>query len=381
MFPATTDLLAWVLLSATALYVGVAIAFYTGLGRFTRAAETSCPFVSVVVAARDEEAYIQACVESLACQTYPADRFEILVVDDGSRDRTSEIASRLADRHPQVRALSVGNAFPELAAKKRPLSVGIGQARGELILTTDADCRVPPTWLAGMVACFQPDVGVVIGYSEVKPRGHTLTFFERLQALDFLALMSASAGSANVGIPLAASGQNLAYRKALFDAVGGFGPIGSRPSGDDVLLLQLMRRAGQGRIVFSGSEETRVSTWRSESLRGFWRQRCRWASNASCQFRLNPAFSVYLAAVFLVSLLAPTTLIIGTGGGRGLPLACWGAKAIADLAVLWRGARAFGRPDLLLVLPVWEILHAPYTVLVGVLGNLSGFTWKGRRHT
>ncbi len=375
------DLLTWVLLSATALYVGAAVAFYAGLNRFTRATGTSSPFVSVVVAARDEEAYIQTCLESLACQTYPADRFEILVVDDGSQDRTSEIAARMAERHPQVRALSVGDAFPEMAAKKRPLSVGIGQARGELILTTDADCRVPSTWVAGLVACFEPDVDVVIGYSQVKSRGCALTLFERLQALDFLALMSASAGSTNVGIPLAASGQNLAYRKALFDAVGGFGPIGSRPSGDDVLLLQLMRREGEGRIVFSGSEETRVSTWRTESLRGFWRQRCRWASNASCQFRLNPAFSVYLAAVFLVSLIAPSALIIGAGDGeRALPLACWVAKAISDLAVLWRGAKAFGRTDLLLVLPVWEALHAPYTVLVGVLGSLSGFTWKGRRH-
>ncbi|MDP6779930.1 MAG: glycosyltransferase [Candidatus Latescibacteria bacterium] len=375
------DVLTWVLVCATALYVGAAALFFVGLHRFERGTCTSRPFVTVVVAARDEEPYIQACLESLVCQTYPADRFEVLVVDDGSQDRTPETTARIAEKHGHVRALAVGDAFPELAAKKRPLSVGIREARGELILTTDADCRVPPTWVTGMVACFEPEVGVAIGYSEVKPRGSPLTFFERLQALDFLALMSASAGSANLGIPLAATGQNLAYRKALFDAVGGFGPIGHRPSGDDVLLLQLMRRTGRGRIVFAGGEETRVSTWRTESPAGFWRQRRRWASNASCQIRLNPAFAIYLSAVFLVCLIAPAALITGTAeGGPGLPLACLGGKAIADLAVLWRGARVFGRQDLLRALPVWEILHLPYTALIGILGTLTGFTWKGRRH-
>ena len=52
-------------------------------------------------------------------------------------------------------------------AKKRPMAVGIQEARGEIILTTDAACRVPPTWISGTVACFEPVVGAVVGFSQI----------------------------------------------------------------------------------------------------------------------------------------------------------------------------------------------------------------------
>ena len=375
------DLFHWALLSSTVLYIGVALAFAAGLSRRSRNGATSHPFVSVVVAARNEETFIGDCLKGLVSQTYPADRFEVLVIDDNSEDRTPEIVAGIASRYAHIRCLPVGNRFPRMVAKKRPMAVGIQEARGEIILTTDADCRVPPTWISGTVACFEPDVGAVVGFSQIKAYGSPLTFFERLQGFDFLALMSAAAGSAGIGLPLAASGQNLAYRKALFETVGGFETIGRRPSGDDVLLLQLMRRQGNGRIVFNTHPETFVSTWRTESAGAFWQQRRRWASNAFYQLRLNRPFFVYITAVFLVNLLAPLGLIVGTGsGGRLFPLACWLAKAFADLAVTSKGARIFGRPDLLWALPAWEILQAPYTVLVGLAGSLGGFTWKGRRH-
>ncbi len=374
-------LFTWVLLASTVLYTVAALAFFIGLFRCRKGASRARPFVSVVVAARNEERQIGGCLNALLRQTYPADRYEILVVDDDSTDRTPEIAGRIAAEHAHARCLPVGDAFPHLTAKKRPLSLGIREARGEIVLTTDADCRVPATWIAGMVACFEPDVGAVIGFSQIKASGSPLTCFERLQGFDFLALMSASAGAAHLGFPLAASGQNLAYRKALFEGVGGFGAIAHRPSGDDVLLIQLMRRRGNGRIVFAGHPETFVSTWRTESVGEFWQQRRRWASNAFYQLRLNRPFFVYITAVFLVNLLVPIGLITGFfGGGRSFPLLCWTAKALADLAVTWKGAWTFGRSDLLPVLPIWEILQAPYTVLVGLAGGLTGFTWKGRQY-
>ena len=375
------DLLAWVLFLSTLFYVGAAIAFTVGISRTGTGSSKHQPFVSVVVAARNEEAHIGNCLQGLVRQTYPKDRYEILVVDDASEDRTPNIVADMAATYSHVRLLKVGCEFPHLAAKKRPMSLGIREARGEIILTTDADCRVPDTWISGMIGCFEPNVGMVIGFSQVKSAGHPLTVFERLQAFDFLALMAAAAGAAGIGLPLAASGQNLAYRKTCFDRIGGFCKIAHRPSGDDVLLLQLMRRECRQQIVFAASPGTFVSTWRTETLRGFWQQRRRWASNAVYQFRLNRPFFVYIASVFLVNLLAPIGLIAGTmPGGRLLPLVCGCAKCLVDLALTWKGASVFGRTDLMPVLPVWEILQAPYTVLIGIAGSVSGFTWKGRRH-
>ncbi|MCZ6634378.1 MAG: glycosyltransferase [bacterium] len=378
------DAISITLLVATGLYIAIAVAFTLGLFRSpvrTARQENPPPFVSVVIAARNEADQIGPCLEGLIRQTYPSDRFEVLVVNDGSQDQTAQIVSDYTGPESNIYGLDVGSAFPDLAAKKRPMSVGIEAARGDIILTTDADCRPLPTWISGMVACFQPDVGAVIGFSQLKLPGSPLTFFERLQALDFLALMSAAAGAANLGVPLAASGQNLAYRKTLFERVGGFREIGHRPSGDDVLLLQLMRKAKSGRIVFATHPETFISTWRSESPTGFWQQRKRWASNAPVQFRLNPPFFAYIASIFLINLLAPVGLLTGwTWFGGNLALCCWIGKALADTLVICRAARRFGRTDLLFLLPVWECLQVPYTILIGLAGSLGRFTWKGRQH-
>jgi len=377
----STTLISAFLMASTAVYAAAALAFVVGLRRrIRRINASSFPYVSVVVAARDEADHIADCLTGLIGQTYPADRYEVLVVDDGSMDKTPEISAEFAARHTRVRSIAVTDAFRHMAAKKRPLSEGIRTARGSIILTTDADCAVPPTWISGMVTQFEAGADVVIGFSQAKSAGDPQTLAERIQAFDFLALMSASAGAANLGVPLAASGQNLAYRKALFERVAGFEEIAHRPSGDDVLLLQLFRRAG-ATVVFADHPYTFVNTRRAETMAGFWAQRRRWASNARCMLALNPVFFVYLANVFLLNLLFPVALISGISGtGVGLPLACFAAKTMADLLVVWRGARRFGRTDLLPVLPVWEILQIPYTVLVGLFGSFGSFVWKGRVH-
>ena len=240
--------------------------------------------------------------------------------------------------------------------------------------------RRADTWVAGMVSQLEAGAEVVIGFSQVKTGQDRLMPAERLQAFDFLALMSASAGAANLGMPLAATGQNLGYRKALFERVDGFEKIAHCPSGDDVLLLQLFRRAG-ATVVFADHPDTFVNTRRAESMAGFWAQRRRWASNARHVLTLHPLFFVYLANVFLLNLLIPAAAVLGVGGkAYGLAPACFAVKILADLCVVWKGARRFGRTDLLPVLPVWEIVQIPYTVLVGLFGSFGSFVWKGRVH-
>ncbi|MDE3000470.1 MAG: glycosyltransferase [Gemmatimonadota bacterium] len=376
-----TSLVHAFLLISTAVYLGAALAFLVGLRRRPRPVPANAfPFVSVVIAARNEAGFIGECLQGLVSQSYPADRCEVLVVDDGSTDGTMQIATGFARAYPNVRCIESTDAFQHMAAKKRPLSEGIRAARGRVILTTDADCSVPATWISGMVSQLENGADVVIGFSQVRNAGEPLTPAERLQAFDFLALMSASAGAANLGAPLAASGQNFAYRKALFEKVGGFEKIARCPSGDDVLLLQLFRRAG-ARIAFSDHPHTFVSTRRAESMAGLWTQRRRWASNARRMASLNPVFFVYLANVFLINLLIPSGIVIGAvEAAVGLPLSCLAVKTLADLGVVWRGARRFGRTDLLPVLPVWELVQIPYTVLVGLFGTFGSFVWKGRTH-
>ena len=96
--------------------------------------------VSVVVAARDEAAHIASCLRALLAQDYPQDRYEIIVVDDGSTDGTGHIVREFGGETASVRLLRTEGS----GSKKAALSLGIAEARGEVILTTDADCQVGP---------------------------------------------------------------------------------------------------------------------------------------------------------------------------------------------------------------------------------------------
>ena len=161
------DLVLPLLMISTALYLIVALFFFTGLFRLNnQSTTTEKPFISIVIAARNEADYIGPCLESLKEQTYPTDLFEILVVDDDSSDNTAQIIS--SAQIPNLRLLNFKDRFAEMAAKKRPMSVGLEQAQGQWILTTDADCTLPATWIASMASYMTSETGVVIGFSQLK---------------------------------------------------------------------------------------------------------------------------------------------------------------------------------------------------------------------
>ena len=349
--------------------------------------------VSVVIAARNEAAHIEACLEGVWDQTYPATAYEIIVVDDGSTDGTRALTlafaagkERLERLGPRLRVLSTENTGEpdskrRLGSKKAALGLGIEAAEGEIILTTDADCRVPDTWVERMMACFGPGVGMVVGFSQIGDPGSARGLRGGWEAVDFLSLMVAAAGSAAQGHPLAASGQNLGFRKRAFDDVGGYSSIRHRISGDDVLLLQLVRRSGRWQIVFCAARTAFVVHPPSVSWRALLSQRIRWASNAPYQLRQDPRFFLYLSGVFTMSLLLSLSPMLVLSGAMGLTwaAACWGVKFAGEGLLFSTGARLFRRRDLAPYLPLWSV-SAPYFLwIVGILGSVGRFTWKEDR--
>lgn len=364
--------------------LGLAVCAYVlGLWWFSRglgpqpATGQGTPLVSVVVAVRDEEARIGALLDGLAAQTYPAGCWEVVVVDDASADNTAALVeARMGGALPLRLLRELG------AGKKAALSQGIAAARGEIILTTDGDCQVPPGWVEGMASQFGPEVQMVVGFSQIGRVGEARGLRAGLEAVDFLNLMGAALGSAGQGCALAASGQNLAFREQAFIRVGGYGPIRHRASGDDVLLLQLMRRLGGGRIGFATDPATYVVHPPASSWEALLAQRARWASNAPYQLFLNPGFFAYISVVFSASLLlALAPLLVVTGGLN--PLAAgvvWGGKVLAEGIFCWRATGFFNRRDLRRFFPLWTLAQPFYLVLAGLLGSLGLFTWKGRKH-
>jgi glycosyltransferase involved in cell wall biosynthesis len=137
--------------------------------------------MSVIIPTRNEEANIRACLEGLLAQDYPQYFYEIIVVNDRSTDKTAAIVEEMRKQHPRIRLVDVTEVPDDIAPKKFAVTTGIEHAIGRIIVTTDADCVHPKTWLAGINKEFTPDVGVVVGHTVYrKPEN----WFEGLQAVD-----------------------------------------------------------------------------------------------------------------------------------------------------------------------------------------------------
>ena len=365
-----------VLLAGTGLYLGMVVWLLAGIGRSRRDRSSSGrrPPVSAIVAARDEGRRLAACVRALGRQAYGGS-VEIVVVDDRSRDDTARVLSELRSEWDGEADLVLVQApdpprFP--CPKKSALAAGIARSRGEILLFTDADCRPPPEWLESMVSRFTDDVGLVAGYAHPHPAGGIR---QRTLALDNLGVAALAEGSIGMGAPLACTGRSLAYRRVLYEEVGGFEEIGHLVSGDDVYFLRLAAARTGWRFRYCADGSAAVPS-APPPLR--WRdlldQKVRHASKAARYEGgarwLGAAMYLYHAALLAGGLLA--------AGGMQAPLflGCWLTRWLADLVLLARFAPRSADRSCLLCLPLVEILYIPYVLLLVPLGRAGWFRWK-----
>jgi cellulose synthase/poly-beta-1,6-N-acetylglucosamine synthase-like glycosyltransferase len=373
-------LLSHIALVLTILYGAIILLFMIAL-RFPNQPRNSLKHrVSVIVAARNEEHNISCLLRDLVQQDYPADCFEIIVANDGSTDRTAELVSAFVDRYTNVHLLNIRQAPAGFSPKKFALQSAVEQSTGDIILATDADCRLGHQWISTMITYFTPDVGFVIGFSQLGEPGQKQKLVERFQAFDFVTLMGVAAAGTHLGLPMAASGQNLAYRRDAFIQVNGYRPVSHRVSGDDVLLMQMIRKHTNYRILFASEPGAFAVSAPQPSWPSFINQRNRWASNGGYQLRLNPLFFAYLVLTFVYNIVLASGLVFLFSGSREMVIpACLAAKGLFEFGIAWQGCRYFQRRDLIKYFLFWFLLQIPYVVLVGVMGSLGLFHWKGRK--
>lgn len=381
------------LLLTAAYYAALMVTFAVGFKRVRQ--KQTCksmahpyPFVSIVIAARNEEDNIAACLVSVFSNTYPEDRFEVVIVDDFSEDATAARVREVQYRYnrvpagdleaetPRLRLLQMDEKAASATGYKRDaLDAGIAHARGDLLLTTDADCTVPHTWIETMVAYFTHETGFVAGPVCYRP---DRTFFGKAQALEFLGFFGVGAGSIGIGYPTICSSANVAYRRAVYDA------FMTRPASDyaspaaDEELAQRVAADGRWRVRACIEPDAAVVTEPELDLRAFWAQRVRWAATGarfpgllmSAMLLGIYIFYVLLLGGLLVVPLVPALLLPLLGG--------LSIKVLAEALVLVPVCRHFGDANLLWYFIPAQILQIPYIVFVSAAGVLGATQWKGR---
>ncbi|MES2108129.1 MAG: glycosyltransferase [Bacteroidota bacterium] len=330
--------------------------------------------VTVMIAARNEEESIHLTINDILAQDYPKHLTEIIIVDDHSTDRTSEIIAGYADRG--VKLLQLNEDKPLNSYKKKAIAEAIKLSNGELMVATDADCRMGNKWLSSIVGYYEEEhplmISSPVSYFEEK------TVFERMQALEFFSLIATGGAFIGNGHASTCNGANLAYRKDVFYEVGGFKGIDDLASGDDELLLQKVAAKHPGRIGFLKWYDAIVYTHAKHNFKSFMQQRRRWASK-SVKYKDKKVVALVIGLwLFNVSVLA--NLLLGIYDIYYLKVSAlqYLFVFLAEIALLLPVTTFFKRKLLMWVLPFSIPLYFVYFVYIGVLGNKGKYIWKGR---
>lgn len=357
--------------------------------------------VSVIIPARNEAQHIAKILTDITDQLYPTALTEIIVVDDFSEDDTVEIAMRFAKDFNQVRVLQLKDTMqndPQHAYKKRAIEYGISNAQGDLILTTDADCRLQKHWLHSIVSFYEKEkcalIAAPVGFYNEQTR------FQHFQALDFCGMQAITGASVNMKLYNMANGANLAFEKQAFDAVNGYKGIDQKASGDDVLLMYKVAEKYPGKVRFLKNRVAIVLTYPMDTMSDFLQQRFRWTSKAGhyqdkrisfillavflfvwsiwinfflvfgrlIYYKIYPDPTISALFEFLNVLLIFVVLLIQIAG-----------KSIVDYFFLQSATLFFNRHDLMKSFLYSQLLHIWYIPFVGTLGLILPYHWKGRK--
>ena len=347
-----------------------------GVSAFTSTKPASVK-VTVIVPARNEEVNISRCLESLAAQDYPDGLLEIIVVNDHSTDRTAEVVFLFPAGNIRLINLRDHVRSPINSYKKKAIEVAVAAATGELIVTTDADCSMPPGWISSLAACYRyNDAAFIAAPVKIEATGSLLSIF---QAVDFMTLQGITGAAVYKRFHSMCNGANLAYSKKVFYEVGGFQGIDDIASGDDMLLMHKIFVKHPDKVFFLKSKAAVVSTQPALSWKAFIHQRIRWASKAD-KYEDKRIFFV-LVLVYILNLCCLSFLIAGLWNTSWffLFLIIILVKTLLEYSFVNEVAAFFSQRPLIVYFPFLQPLHVVYTVAAGFMGKFGKYEWKSRK--
>ena len=333
-------------------------------------------FISIIIPFRNEEENILANLKSIESQFYPEEKFEVVYVDDSSEDNSAYLL-RINIKRKNIKVLTVPKDFSINAHKKRAIRYGIENAKGQIIVTTDADCIHTNEWLSSMVQCFDSLTGFVSGpvefFTEKK-------LFSRFQKLEFAGLVLCGAGLIGSGHPTICNAANIAYRKKVFDEVGGFKDQMKLSSGDDELLMQKIAKDSDFKVKFCIDDRSIVKTASNKTLGDFYQQRKRWASKGLFYNDKSLVLKLIFIYLFYIGLISQLLLFILVNKVFLLTLIIsFSLKLFCEFYILLKGKKLIFNDLNLNYFFLAELLQILYIVFAGIVGAFGNYLWKERK--
>ncbi len=332
--------------------------------------ENDLPSVSVIVAARNEEENILRCMKSLDKIDYPESKLQILMVDDRSTDKTGNIIENFILDKPKFTKIETKKEIGRLKGKTNALANALEIATGEIILTTDADCVVVPTWIKATVSYYQDDVAMVNGFTTQTANSH----FTGMQAIDFIYLLIVAAGTINLKTPLSCIGNNMSYRKKAYLEVGGYENLPFSVT-EDFNLLMAINKLNKYKIIYPLDKEALVTSSACKNMSALYHQKKRWAVGG-----VKAPWQGYVLFVFGILTSILTLLLPVFFSKVWLYLVLF--KIATDLFLLLPAYSRLGLTKDLKYFITFELYCLIYVTALPLILLFTGKTvnWKGRKY-
>jgi glycosyltransferase involved in cell wall biosynthesis len=326
--------------------------------------------VSVVICARDDANKLISNLPGALVQTYPSTH-EVIVVNHNSQDDTRYILDEFKKTFKSLHIVNLTQEAIGIPGKKYPLSMGIKEAKYEIVLLTDADC-VPSSefWLHKMQDGYREGIEVVLGYSPYNKKPGLLNKIIRFEtfhsAIQFLSY--ALAGTPYMGV-----GRNLSYKKELFFRNKGFSSVNHLPGGDDDLFINKVAHKGNINIVidpeaFTISEPKKsFAEWKKQKTRHY-------STGKFYKPKHKLLLGFYSVSHFLFYPLFFTCLFVFDWR---YVLAVFGIRFLVQGFVYYRCMRKLNETDLFIwwwLLDIWMFLY--YIIFVPALWKKPRPTWN-----
>jgi cellulose synthase/poly-beta-1,6-N-acetylglucosamine synthase-like glycosyltransferase len=352
--------------------------------------------ISVIIPVRNEAENILFLLQDLEKQTYSKHKFEVILADDDSTDDTLKIVQKFQQN---TNLNLIINQLPpktnNTSPKKRAIDSSIKLASGQLITTTDGDCRVGEKWLES-IANFQARTGAylvscpvtffkTLRYKDSKTLKSIIVFpnndsiFTNIQIIEFASLIGSGACAMFIKKPNMCNGANLTYLKSVFYEVSGFAGNENLASGDDEFLMHKIAAKYPEKVRFLKNQDTIVETNAHTNWRSFYNQRKRWASK--WQYYNNWQTTALAIFVFLANLVVPSSF--------GFWFFDFISTKILLLILLLKYSTEFiflsliinflRKKSLTWLIPFVQIIYPLYVVFFGLVAQKQGeYVWKGR---
>lgn len=326
--------------------------------------------VSVIICARDEDENLARNLPGVLVQEYGTTH-EVIVVNDNSYDDSRYILSELKKTFKQLSVIELEQEAKGIPGKKFPLSIGIKEAKHEIVLLTDADCTpASEHWMQKMQQAFAPGIELVLGYGAYHKLPGLLnkiirweTFHTAMQYFGF----------ALAGMPYMGVGRNLSYRKQVFLRNKGFSAINHIPSGDDDLFVNRVAGKSNTAIVIDpdaftlSSPKKTWADWKKQKSRHF-------TTAKHYKFSHRFLLGLYSLSHFLFYLLFPFSVLFFDWRWSLIPLV---VGLAVKAFVLKKAMKKLGEADLwkwFPLLDVWMCFY--YIIFAPALYRKPSHRWK-----